>query len=415
MILELSKDKKYLSELIDNEKVINEEKNILIVSPTGSGKTHYIFEKLVQNDKFEQCLYLCDTNYLKSSLELRDDVISNNKKTSNKDLKLVEAMCYHSFGKNVRYNNDFLEQYDLIVCDEIHNLISYFKIDCNLNLSHAIKELFTKHDNTKIVYFTATPYYLVEIKEEVKKEFRVDIDRSILSFDFTNHSQIKQYLEVFKNYFSSSEYIPTIFKQNLKSIEYNKIKTLIYTTYISSMLILEEELTNIEGIKPICIWSMNNKEYPLNDEQLKVKDYLIRTGKLLEPYNVLIINRSMETGINIIDEDMIYCITNTTNITERIQARGRLRHNIIGWHLRSNQTKEEKVISEINLEEKWLDKPLTTKDKKELCEELKVYNKNGKITKWSGIKTILENNLYKIKDTQIRLEGKRMKVTIINK
>lgn len=47
--------KKYLSELIKE----GPNENTIIISPTGSGKTYYIFNKLL-NNKSKRYLYLCD-------------------------------------------------------------------------------------------------------------------------------------------------------------------------------------------------------------------------------------------------------------------------------------------------------------------------------------------------------------------
>lgn len=50
-----------------------------------------------------------------------------------------------------------------------------------------------------------------------------------------------------------------------------------------------------------------------------------------------------------------------------------------------------------------------------LCEELNIPNKNGKLTKWTGIKPKLEENLYTIKDKSIRIEGKQVRVSTITR
>ena len=55
----MANNSKYLSELMENVDI---KQNTLIISPTGSGKTYYILNKLCKNKK---TLYLCDTTNLK--------------------------------------------------------------------------------------------------------------------------------------------------------------------------------------------------------------------------------------------------------------------------------------------------------------------------------------------------------------
>ena len=71
-----------------------------------------------------------------------------------------------------------------------------------------------------------------------------------------------------------------------------------------------------------------------------------------------------------------------------------------------------------NLDEIMLDYlsiPLVTNDKKELSDKLKLTDSRGRLLKWQGVKQILIKNGYKIKDTSRTINGKRTKVSIINK
>ena len=47
-------EKKFLSYFLKDKEI---ESNTLIVSPTGSGKTHFIFNDLIKKGRY---LYLCD-------------------------------------------------------------------------------------------------------------------------------------------------------------------------------------------------------------------------------------------------------------------------------------------------------------------------------------------------------------------
>lgn len=69
----------------------------------------------------------------------------------------------------------------------------------------------------------------------------------------------------------------------------------------------------------------------------------------------------------------------------------------------------------IEVPEGYLDKPLTSVMKKEMCEALNVIGNNGMPIKWTGMKKRLIENKYTIKDTQIRIDGKATKVSIITK
>lgn len=398
---------KYLSEIVKERKLMGKfGSNNLIISPTGSGKTSFIFGELVKEGKY---LYLCDNSNLKSTIELKDRTFSNRKDLEGFGNFQVEVMCYKSFGKKVRFNNNIIKEYDVIFCDEVHNLIDYQSFNDDTDLSHAIKELFKQYDDTKIYYFTATPYYLELLKKQCK-----DVDKFVKTLDLTKDIEVKRYTELVKDTFTSYQQIPAIMERFDSAFRYDGKKALIYTNSIESMRNIKDLLIESNDIfKPVCIWSMNNEENPLFDYQKEVREHLLNTGTLLEPYNVLIINRATETGVDIVDKNMMYCIINTTNKTEQIQARGRLRHDIIELRLRDKTTK--KVLMQSYDINPYLNKPLTKTGKDELCQNMKMYDDRGRLMKWTSISKELIKQGCTIKDTQIRLEGKRVKVSIITK
>lgn len=66
------------------------------------------------------------------------------------------------------------------------------------------------------------------------------------------------------------------------------------------------------GFSPICIWSTANKAYPMTEEQLSVRESILKDYTIPEAYNLLIINSSSETSIKI-KSSVDYVIVNSTN------------------------------------------------------------------------------------------------------
>lgn len=399
--------KKYLSEIM---KDVELTQNTLVVAPTGSGKTHYIINELCKDKKV---LYLCDNSNLEEQVSLEDNtrIIKYNGLKRGFDKANINIMTYKYFGSKIKYDldDDYINSFDIIIADEVHNLVDYQSFTKDADLSHAIKSLMKKYDNTLIYMFTATPYYLDELKNRYK-----GIDKYFKTIDLSRNKDIRRYVSLSTVEFTSYKQIPKMFENNRENFEFCGRKALVYTTSIDTMNAIEESLDN-EFLKPICIWSSNNDKHIMNSEQIKVRNHLISTGELLNPYNVLIINRATETGINIYDKDMLYCVINTTNITQQVQARGRIRHDIVELRLRSGKSQAGRDMVSITLPSKWINKPLDKDAKLELCKELNLFDRSGRLLKWTTIKNLLTSkiNNYSIEDKQIILNNKRSRISII--
>lgn len=412
----MKKNKFNLSEIFLIEAL---KKNNLIISPVGSGKTYFVFNELIPRYQGRK-LYLCDNENLESQVIRENPTMTESYKNKYSDIcygfgNKVDVMCYNAFAKKVanldiKESMSIIEDYDLIVADEIHNLIDYQKFTDSKNLWRLMELLFTKkYSNTTIVLMTATPYYVEKLKEEfstVLKGFKV--------FDFSKNTNIRRYIERRKVYINHINQIEIQLKQYEQAFEYDNMKCLIYTKHIEDMKKIEKMCLRL-NLTPISIRSSNNKKYELTEEQNNFRECLIQNKKIKDPYNVLIINRAMETGVNIEDEDIGVVIVNTINITEQIQARGRVRHDIDLIIVKTNDTKQVFESNIINLNPKWLNKPLTASDKQNLCNELQYYNECGRAIKWNTIKKILEKNGYTIKKLKPVLGGKQVNCDVITK
>lgn len=307
------KGSKYLSEII-KERDMKLGSNTMILAPVGSGKSYWVFNELIVGKKM---LYLCDTNNLEEAMR--------NEKESQCLLKgQIEIKTYQWFGVKTKsdMNDDYINSFDIIVCDEVQNLLRYMKINDNAILQFALYRLLRIYENTQILFLTATPNELWKFEVHNK-----EVAERFTTYNLLEDKEIRRYVDKRKGYIGHISQIPYVLREYEDSFKYRDLKCMVFTSTIDEMKTIENYCIN-ENLIPISIWSTNNEKHPMNEEQLKVREHLLSKGELLEPYNALILNKASETGINIYDKDIELVIVNSADKTFQTQARGRVRHDI---------------------------------------------------------------------------------------
>jgi len=405
--------KLYLNQIIEKEN-IKFGSNNLILAPVGSGKTTFL-SNLAKKQKGNSLLLVSNTT-LKDSISPSDDrtkkIIGNRTYTTQNKNKFGEGnhetyvMSYAEFGKKVETNNQFIEKFSLVICDEIHSLSSYQQIDNSVLLAHAIKTLFAKYDKIQIFYLTATDEHINSLQKR-----QPEILNNVEKYDFRNRDDIKKYIHLASYKIKNLEQIRPHLKSRLEGFTYFGHKIYGFSRTIRELKKMEE-IALSEGYKPLVLWSVNNEEYPMTKEQLEARSELLRTGYIPEPYNFLIINSAMQEGWNLKDKMVKLAIMNTTNETERIQALGRLRKDLEVLIYRTN----DKITQDdlyVDLPIEFYNTPLTTKLKEKLCSKLDLRNNRGEVMKWTSIKRVLINQGYSISEGFVYLNGKKQRASTI--
>lgn len=409
-------NKLYLTEIIDIEKP-NFGSNNLILAPVGSGKTTLINERLIENKK-QTVLMLVSNNALKDNLaplnnEIRKELsnrmfTTQNKKTYGDKLYSIHLMTYSEFGERMYIDNKFLENIYQIFCDEIHSLPEYINYGEKTNggLIHAQKVLFNIHPGKQIFYFTATKHNLVKMEKAHPGTMKC-----VKTFDYTNHPDIRKYVARVTREITHIEQIRQYLRDRRVGFSYYDYKGMAFSKTIEGLKSIEKIVIE-EGFTPLVLWSNKNEDYELSDEQLQARKELLSTNKIPSPYNFLIFNSALQEGWDLKDSSVKLAIMNTTNDTEFIQALGRLRRDV---DLLVYRTNNRTLDIYIEMPEVYLDKPLTTAMKQSLCKELNIIGTNGQPIKWPTTKKQLIKNGYKVKDTQVKVNNKKTRVSIITK
>ena len=319
-------------------------------------------------------------------------------------------MFYQRFGYRIR-NNDILKDNNIkeIYCDEIHSLVEYKSYNGDEYLTHALRYLFLKQEEISIFYFTATT-------EHLRKLRKLDPDKfsDIKIFDYSNYPNIKKYTNKAEYKINHIGQIKGILEAHTGDFIKYGYKGLAYHKTITGQKRIAELLKEV-GFTPLVLWSINTKSEhgKMDEEQLRALDELIKTEKIPAPYNFLVINSAMREGWNLNDEKVEIAIINTISETDQIQARGRIRKNIATLITRGEKVelKDNKIL----LDNKFIDKPLTKKDKDELCKLIGLVDSKGRLSKWPTLRDQLVKNGYVITETRKTIDNKRSYVSIIIK
>lgn len=382
---------KYLGQYMEGVELGS---NTFIIAPVGSGKTHYIFEDLCKTAK---TLYLVDTDNLRKGTLLNHYNTTDKRNIDHTFFMNVIVDTYAGFGRSVEKNAEhYISQFDYIICDEIHNLIGYEKkFTENPAYTLACQALMDKYSNTKIVWITATPQYI----NWTTNKFKHFTDNfKIYDFtDFKKYPDIRRYENRSICYMSHYTDAKTYLTRYLSAFNNFGEKCLMYTNQIDVMLKFESMCIDL-GLKPICIWSENATE-KMSIPQRTVKEHLLQTGYLMEPYNVLIINGATETGVNIYDPKMKMMVCNSTSEVQQTQSRGRIRQDIDLLVIKTNN----KELLEFSIDDEILGLWLT---KESIIERIVVKNNlRNEYGRQLGIKAlpnILTKYGYKMESKKVR-------------
>lgn len=384
---------KYLSEVVSLDMLTKDKLNI-VKAPTGSGKTYFALTAIpaTLTDAAHQVVYLIDTingkeqllrNYNARPIYRNWDVeVSEEALYFETDNRIV-IITYARFGMLLEKDPDFHSYFDYIICDELHSLIKFQYYSPRPN-AHSVArcglERAVMNDRTTVIALSATPE---RIKEEFHtKHYEVPIDNADLI-----RYETKQIIN-----YSNLEYLLTTLDPSDTGI--------CYVSRITTMIALAEKAKE-SGIKAICIWSISNPDHHMNDEQLAVRRSMLNDYAIPSEYNLVFINASSETSLKI-KSPVDYVIVHNTNYDTQVQVRGRVNNDLARLYLPAND------LSAFTVPDEFLNRPLFSEDKKELCATINLRNPYNRPFGWPTVRDMLIDCGYDISER--RIDNKRVSI-----
>lgn len=287
----------------------------------------------------------------------------------------IVVMTYAKFGvlaeKFPRFGYDF----ELILCDEIHSLPKFRSFTdkaggSNLHIPAQKRlEEIVRSGNQMVIALSATPRKALEQMNCPFNHITVDDDVRRLET-----KQIIPYTNKFK---LLDELSP-------------KDKGIIFISHITGMIDFYEKAI-AKGFKAICVWSENNIDHPMTDAQREAREHIISNEELPPQYDMVIINASSETGINIYGK-VDYIVVHNQQEETQIQIRGRYRKDLDRLYLHDNNT--------IRVPEEYLDCELSAERREQLCYDIEIRDDKGRVYKWNTVKKRLIAAGYSVVETR---------------
>lgn len=378
------KGSRFLTELVDCSTFQKGKLN-LIEAPTGCGKTYFALKhipSLVKKPLYKVAFLIDTTNgkeqimrkYHSAPATLDWQKSVETEMINFADEQHIVAMTYAKFGKMCERDASFVDKLDYIICDEIHSLILFMHIpspDAYHKIAKLEIERVVRGGKATVIALTATP-------RKVHQWLRCEVNQ----------------IEVDKEQLVQFETKQTVGYNSLKTI-INKVSKdeigLCYTRQIRKMKEIEA-MASAAGLSPICVWSTNNTEHPMNENQLAARKEILENSAIPPQYNLLIINSSSETSIKI-ESRVDYVIVDCKDEDSQVQVRGRVNSDLERLYVPSDK------VSSLDVREDFLNRKLFDSDKEALCEDLCIYKPGKKeIYKWPGIKKRLLEFGYILKD-----------------
>ena len=374
------KGSKWLTEAIHMENMQSGVLN-LVHAPVGCGKTTWALNCLAQTvSNKNRMLYLIDTvNGREQLVKHKDAALYDrdwkdrilNDMVDFEDAKVV-VMTYAKFGVLADWYPEFGYNFEIILCDELHSLLRFssFLHKPQDKQFHAIakkriEEIIRRSSVVKVIGLAATP-------ERLER----DLDCPI------------QYLPVDEDVrqWETKEIIPYTNIDYLMESFPTGETGLIYVSHIRKMKALVEAARE-KGHRAIAIWSENNTDHPMTEEQRKARRYILNNAELPPEYDLIVINASSETSISIKGQ-IDYIVIHTQEQETQIQVRGRYRNDLERLYILDRNT--------LSIPDEFIDRKLFQEDKERLCEILGLRDTNNRPVKWPTVKKKILEKRYLI-------------------
>lgn len=224
--------------------------------------------------------------------------------------------------------------------------------------------------------------------KKVNESQKIDFSKFGIKTQKINHlKQISQYL-------------------NNKNDNLNQGKIIFYNRLINSIEYIKDMAIK-KGYNPLILINSS-----MNSCQLKAFDFIVENNKLPEEYDFLI-SDILLCELNLKNENIDTIIINTTNNSISTELSNNLINDNVNMII--YRTDKNLIFNNITVNEKYINKHLTSLDKSKLCEELNMLDDKGRLNKWPTVKKILQLNGYEIVDKKIKQNGKQIRVSIITK
>ena len=374
------KNTKYLSDVLDTSSFVRGKLNI-IHAPCGSGKTTAAINTIAAlASSPRKALYLIDTSSGRDRLANNEHLtlpyVFFEVYTSYTSFPIPEGeipdkvvvATYAKFGMWVADNPAFASYFEVIICDEAHNLIEYCRYKSEPNPTSVARDALcqaVRSSKTLVVAMTATPDALEHMK---CPQYTIPIDTS----------ELRQYENRNVVHYAS-------FKGLIQNLPLQQIGA-IFTIQVKQMIELADLAASC-GRNPLCIWSPNSQSHPLSLAQQKARAYILEHEELPPEYDLLIFNAAYETSINLRGhfDFMIIHHSSADTIT---QARGRYRNDLDTLFLL------DKECGMVHVPPAYMNRKLYAQDKKALQAALDIKNDKGNSYPWKHILPLMESSGY---------------------
>lgn len=310
---------------IESRKPLSTPSIVLINSPTGTGKTTFIIDKLIPyaSDNLRNILYFGNRIALGEQLKMASkdkffEVRCKSESVGNEFIyndfnNRITILNYQSFSK---YTEEYLRGLNpyYVIFDEAH----YFIDDSlfNINTYRNFKDLLKIYSDSELIFMTATPIdfepiFDMLVSKGINKHLYPEIYNAVSSVNITKYENI--YSKNNYKLFAYSKKEEVIFKIN------HSPKSKKWLIFVNSKRDGKEYLDKIKLLtkRKVRLLTADNKNGLIWDNLIRNRSF---------KSDVLIVTRVIDSGVNITDENVKNVVLPFCVESDFIQMLGRRRN-----------------------------------------------------------------------------------------